>query len=77
MVRVRGNDVLCWNCGDFSVDQKYRSLGIALKLRRAAKNAVDKGTVDALYAHPNERMAVIYQRVGHTCIGQMNRFAKV
>ncbi len=77
MVRVDGEDILCWNCGDFSVDMKYRTLGVAIKLRREAKNAVDKGVIAALYAHPNKKMQVIHQRVGHTCIGKMKRYAKI
>lgn len=76
LVKVEGKDILCWNCGDFSVDKKFRTLGVALKLRRAAKDAVDNNEVKALYAHPNDKMKVIHQRVGHTCIGKMKRYAK-
>ena len=77
MVRVNGQDILCWCCADFSVDKRYRTLGVALKLRREAKKHVDCGTIAALYAHPNAKMQVVHQRVGHTCIGTMKRYVKV
>jgi hypothetical protein len=65
-----------WNCADFSMDPRYRTLGPAIKLRRAAREGVDAGRVDFLYAHPNPRMAVIHARVGHHPIGRMLRFAR-
>ena len=76
-VRVSGKEVMCWNCGDFSVNKKYRTLGVALKLRRAAKNAVDNNEIPAFYAHPNDRMKVIHEKVGHHCIGKMHRFVRI
>jgi len=77
MFRVDGREVICWNCGDFSVDKKYRTLGVALKLRRRAKEGVDTGECAALYAHPNDRMKVIHEKVGHTSIGFMQRYVKL
>ncbi|MDI6780761.1 MAG: hypothetical protein QME49_01415 [bacterium] len=77
LVRVEGRDVVCWNCGDFSIDKKYRSLGVAVKLRKAARDGVNAGIVPFLYAHPNDRMLVVHQRVGHPVMGQMVRYAKV
>ncbi len=74
---VDGKLYRCWNCADFSIRRKYRSLGVAVKLRRAAKEGVDAGQADFLYAHPNARMQVIHERVGHTCIGRMVRYAKL
>lgn len=74
-VFVNGKEYLAWNCGDFSIDKKYRALGVALKLRRAAKNDVDAGRVPFLYAHPNKRMEVVHLRVGHKKISEMRRFA--
>lgn len=76
-VRVAGRELICWNCGDFSVNQKYRTLGVALKLRRAAKNAVDNNEIPGFYAHPNDRMKVIHGKVGHHCIGKMQRFVRI
>ncbi|MFH1898223.1 MAG: hypothetical protein ABH886_08320 [Candidatus Desantisbacteria bacterium] len=77
LVRVKGKDVICWNCGDFSIHKKYRTLGVAVKLRKMARDGVDAGVVPFLYAHPNDRMLVVHQRVGHPVIGQMVRYAKV
>ncbi len=74
-VFVNGKAYLAWNCGDFSIDTKFRTLGVAVKLRRAAKDGVDSGEVPFLYAHPNRRMEVIHFRVGHKKISQMVRFA--
>lgn len=74
-VFVDGREFLAWNCGDFSIEKKYRTLGVAVKLRKEAKIAVDSGDVPFLYAHPNKRMEVIHLRVGHKKISQMVRFA--
>ncbi|RLD10558.1 hypothetical protein DRI50_10925 [candidate division KSB1 bacterium] len=74
-VFVNGKEYVAWNCGDFSIDKKYRTLGVAVKLRKEAKLAVDNGTIPFLYAHPNKRMEVIHLRVGHKKISQMVRFA--
>ncbi len=74
---VQGSEKLCWNCADFSIHPRYRTLGPALKLRRAARDGVDAGRVDFLYAHPNPRMAAIHERVGHTLLAPMVRMARV
>jgi hypothetical protein len=66
----------CWNGGDFSIYPRFRTLGIAAKLRRAAKEGVDLGRVDFLYSHPNERMELVHQQVGHRRVGTMVRYAK-
>lgn len=76
-VVVDGQARVCWNGADFSILPKFRTLGLAMKLRRAAKEGVDAGRVDFLYAHPNERMAVVHSKVGHTPVGRMVRYAKV
>jgi len=75
VVYVQGKAMIVWNCGDFSIEKKYRVLGIALKLRKAAKNAVNNGEIPFLYAHPNERMELIHLRSGHKKIARMKRFA--
>ena len=73
---VDGRERICWNGADFSIRQQHRSLGLALKLRRAAKDGVDAGRVDFLYAHPNAKMQLIHERVGHSPVGTMVRWAK-
>lgn len=75
-INVLGEQVYCWNCADFSINKKYRTLGAAIKLRRAAKDGVDSGKMPFLYAHPNDRMLVVHQKVGHLIIGKMVRYAK-
>ncbi len=74
-VYVKGKKYIGWNCGDFSIEKKFRSLGIALKLRKAAKQAVDTNEVPFLYAHPNARMEVIHIKSGHFKIARMVRYA--
>ncbi len=74
-VFVEGKQYIGWNCGDFSIEKKYRALGVALKLRRAAKECIDDNNPPFLYAHPNERMEIIHLKVGHKKIAQMHRYA--
>lgn len=74
-ILVDGREETCWNCGDFSIEPKYRSLGVALQLRKEAKKEVDNGKVPFLYAHPNDRMKIIHQRAGHLQLGYMHRYA--
>jgi hypothetical protein len=51
-------------------------MGVALKLRRAARDCVDAGKTPFLFAHPNERMLQVHLRVGHTPLARMQRYAK-
>jgi hypothetical protein len=68
---------LGWNCCDFSIRARYRTMGAALKLRRAARAGVDAGQSAFLYAHPNARMLPIHVAVGHQPLGKMVRHAKL
>jgi hypothetical protein len=72
-----GRNVLAWNCCDFSIRSRYRTMGAAIKLRRAARAAIDAGDSQFLYAHPNDRMLVIHLQVGHRPLGRMVRHAKL
>lgn len=72
---IDGKETIGWNCGDFSIETKYRSLGIAMQLRKEAKKEVDNGRVSFLYAHPNDRMKVVHLKAGHHQLGFMHRFA--
>ena len=74
-VFVNGKVLTGWNCADFSIDKKYRTLGAAIKLRRAAKDCVDSDEIPFFYSHPNNLMKVIHQKVGHHKIGRMVRYA--
>ncbi len=75
-MQINGRLIQAWNGADFSILPKYRTLGAALKLRRAAKQEIDCGNATLLYSHPNARMQVIHERVGHDCVGRMLRWAK-
>lgn len=74
-ILVNSKEYTCWNCGDFSIEKKYRTLGIAIKLRRAAKEAVDGGEIPFLYAHPNNRMRLVHLKAGHREIANVRRYA--
>lgn len=71
---VKGCEYTCWNCGDFSIEKKYRTLGVAVQLRKEAKRRVDQGEIPFLYAHPNNQMVHIHLKVQHQKIGHMKRF---
>jgi hypothetical protein len=75
-VIVDGQPHTCWNGADFSIYPKFRALGVAVKLRRAAREAIDAGRADFLYAHPNAKMQLIHERAGHSPVGSMVRYAK-
>jgi hypothetical protein len=77
-MRVRGcsRPVVAWNCGDFCIMPRHRTLGAAIELRRAARDAVDRGVSPFLYAHPNDRMLQIHLKVGHRPLGRMLRYAR-
>ena len=77
-IQIRGHarEVVGWNCGDFCVMPRYRAGGAAIKLRRAARDAVDAGVTPFLYAHPNDKMLQIHMRVGHSPLGRMIRMAR-
>src|SRR5687768_15684034 len=68
--------VKAWNCGDFSITARYRTMGAAVKLRRAARDGIDLGQSPFLYAHPNDRMLPVHLRVGHSPLGRMVRHAR-
>jgi hypothetical protein len=72
-VLVNGEAVLGWNGGDTSIDREFRTLGAALKLRRAVKECVDRGEMRFLYSHPVDRMRVVLEKAGHVIIGRLAR----
>jgi hypothetical protein len=73
---VGGQTRICWNGVDFSIDPRFRTLGPAAKLRRQARLGIEAGRADFLYAHPNNRMAVVHRLVGHKPVGAMVRLAR-
>lgn len=77
LMYVDGQEMVCWNCGDFSINKRYRTLGVAIKLRSAATQCVSQGEVPFLYAHPNDRMEIVHRKVGHSIIGRMVRYVRI
>lgn len=77
--RIRINDevVTGWNTGDFSIDQDFRTLGVAIKLRRVVQKAVNCGEMPFLYAYPVDRMRVVLERTGHQAIGKFTRHGMI
>lgn len=61
--------------GDFTVAPSHRTLGPALRLRRAAKELVDSGAYGFLFSHPVPAMLPVHERVGHPRVGEMQRWA--
>ncbi|HUG92677.1 MAG TPA: hypothetical protein VML55_17685, partial [Planctomycetaceae bacterium] len=55
----------------------YRRRGLAVEVRRAAKQGIDDGLADFLYGHPNERSAGVHAKAGFHPVGRMMRYAKV
>jgi hypothetical protein len=74
-MRVAGRELLAWIGADFSILPRFRALGPALQLRRAARDAIDAGEADLLYSFPNERMTLIHERAGHARLGELCRYA--
>jgi hypothetical protein len=72
-IAVDGDILRGWIGADFVIDPACRTLGPALKLRKAAREAIDSGEADILYSFPNERMAAIHGRVGHWELGHLQR----
>jgi hypothetical protein len=72
-VLVNGEAVIGWNGGDTSIDPEFRTLGAAIKLRRAVKHCVDRGEMRFLYSHPVDRMRAVLEKIGHAVIGRLAR----
>jgi len=74
---VNGAATLGWNGGDTSIAREFRTLGAALKLRRAVKEGVERGEMRFLYSHPVDRMRVVLEKVGHVIIGRLARHSLI
>lgn len=70
---INGQELRGWIGADFFIDPTCRTLGPALKLRRAARDAIEAGEADLLYSFPNTRMTSIHERVGHVRLGALER----
>jgi len=76
-VLVYGKPVVCWNGADTSIDKDFRTLGVAMKLRRTVKECVDRGEMPFVYSHPVDNMRVVLEKVGHVVIGRLARHGLV
>ena len=74
---VEGRQVLGWNGGDTSIDTEFRTLGVAIKLRRAVQAPVDNGEMTLLYSHPVDRMRAVLEKIGHHTIGTFARHGAI
>jgi len=62
--------------GDFFIDPKYRSLGPALLLQKAALAAIDGQPWEIAYDFPSQTMTALYSRLGIAVGAPLVRFAK-
>jgi hypothetical protein len=76
-VLIHGQPALWWNGADTSIDQAFRTLGVAMKLRRAVKECVDRGEMRLLYSHPVDNMRLVLEKIGHVVIGRLARHGLV
>jgi len=76
LMSVCGKEILCWTCGDFSINPKFRTLGPAVKLRKAVTLHVDQGNISFLYSHPNKKAKGVHLMAGNSILGEMVRYAQ-
>src|SRR5207247_11082976 len=75
-MQVAGEQVTCWNLGEFAVSASHRSLGPALRLQRACLGPVLEGAVAFSYDNPNEGFLAVYLRLGIPVTAQVARHLK-
>lgn len=75
-VWVLGKLATCHVLADFSIDQKYRSLGPALKLNRMSLAPVLDGSIPFAYDFPSDRMAVAHRWMKVEPIGKLLRYVR-
>jgi hypothetical protein len=76
LVQVLGQDIICWNMGDFAINKRFRSLGPAILLQRACLTPIQEGAIHFCYDHPSKSMMAIYKRMGILASGEVIRFSK-
>jgi len=76
-VWVEGENLVCWNLGDFAVGSEFRSLGPALMLQRACTAEIIEGSVPFAYDHPSSSMMPIYKRIGFQATGHVTRYVRL
>jgi hypothetical protein len=63
--------------GDFCIDPRHRSLGLALRLQRACLDHGGSASCGSAYDFPSTQMMAIYTRMRIPTSGQMMRWAKL
>jgi hypothetical protein len=72
-LRLGARELRAWVLGDFCVSQSLRSLGPAIRLQRAAFDAVERGDVDLVYDFPSRSMMAVHRRMGARQCGELVR----
>jgi hypothetical protein len=62
--------------GDFCIDQKYRSLGLAVQLQRTCLEQISSDCSTLSYDFPSDRMMAIYRRMQIGAMDQVVRWSK-
>jgi hypothetical protein len=74
-LNIGGTPRVGYALGDFCIDQKYRCLGLAVKLQRTCLEHVGSA-ISIAYDFPSDRMMAVYRRMQINPIGQMMRWCK-
>jgi GNAT superfamily N-acetyltransferase len=75
-IYYRGEEVRSYVLGDFCIDSRHRSLGLALTLQRACLEGLSHGEVGFAFDFPSRTMLAIYQRLEIEANTTMIRYAK-
>jgi len=71
-----GKEKMAFVLGDFCMDEKYRSLGPALRLQRACLERIEETPFEMCYDFPSRSMMAIYKRLGIQQAATVVRWAK-
>jgi len=76
LMQVQGEEVTCWNLGEFAVNSSHRSLGPALLLQKASLGPILEGRVAFSYDNPNTCFLAVYRRLGIPVTAHVARYLK-
>lgn len=71
-----GGEVRGYVLGDFCIDARHRSLGLALTLQRTCLNDLSKGDAGFAFDFPSSTMLAVYKRMKIEVNATMIRYAK-
>jgi hypothetical protein len=75
-MRIKGEIIKCHVLSDFSIDQKYRSLGPAIKLNRSSITPALEKQIPFSYDFPSKTMAAAHRWLKFEPIGKIIRFVR-